>query len=119
MNTLSRLFVCLFTALVAQSALGQAWPSKPLRLIVTFPPGGTSDIAARLVGNVAVVDVRGAVEWAAGRLPGARTIGDAATSCCGVIGKAGCGAGAVAQPASANTKTTPIVATQRLMGAPL
>jgi tripartite-type tricarboxylate transporter receptor subunit TctC len=51
MTTLSRLFVCLFAALVAQSALGQAWPSKPLRLIVTFPPGGTSDIAARLVGE--------------------------------------------------------------------
>jgi tripartite-type tricarboxylate transporter receptor subunit TctC len=51
MKTLSRLLACLFAALIAQSALGQAWPSKPLRLIVTFPPGGTSDIAARLVGE--------------------------------------------------------------------
>ncbi|HEV8096466.1 MAG TPA: hypothetical protein VGP71_12100 [Burkholderiales bacterium] len=51
MKTLSRLFACLFAALIAQPALGQAWPSKPLRLIVTFPPGGTSDIAARLVGE--------------------------------------------------------------------
>lgn len=51
MKTLSRLFACLLASLIAQSALGQAWPSKPLRLIVTFPPGGTSDIAARLVGE--------------------------------------------------------------------
>jgi len=48
---LSRLFALFFAALIAQSAFGQAWPSKPLRLIVTFPPGGTSDIAARLVGE--------------------------------------------------------------------
>ena len=51
MKTLSCLFAFLFAALIAQSAFGQAWPSKPLRLIVTFPPGGTSDIAARLVGE--------------------------------------------------------------------
>ena len=51
MKTLLRILACLFAALIAQPALGQAWPSKPLRLIVTFPPGGTSDIAARLVGE--------------------------------------------------------------------
>ena len=51
MKTLSRFFAFLFAALIAQGALGQTWPTKPLRLIVTFPPGGTSDIAARLVGE--------------------------------------------------------------------
>jgi tripartite-type tricarboxylate transporter receptor subunit TctC len=51
MKTLFRLFAFLFAALIAQGALGQAWPSKPIRLIVTFLPGGTSDIAARLVGE--------------------------------------------------------------------
>ena len=37
------------TALVATSALAQQWPSRPVKLIVAYPPGGSSDLMARIV----------------------------------------------------------------------
>lgn len=37
-------------ALIGGNAFAQAWPSKPIRIIVPYPAGGTSDILARALG---------------------------------------------------------------------
>ena len=46
-----RSFAAASLAAVAVSALAQDWPSKPIRMIVPYPPGGGTDIVARIVNE--------------------------------------------------------------------
>ena len=49
-SILHRLPALVAALLLAGSALAQDWPAKPVRFIVPFPPGGSVDPLARLLG---------------------------------------------------------------------
>jgi tripartite-type tricarboxylate transporter receptor subunit TctC len=47
----ARLAVAILACSVDAAAHAQAWPSKPVRLVVPYPPGGATDVAARAVAE--------------------------------------------------------------------
>jgi tripartite-type tricarboxylate transporter receptor subunit TctC len=43
--------IALLAVAIPLAAEAQEWPSRPLRFIVPFPAGGSTDVAARLIGE--------------------------------------------------------------------
>ena len=50
LSTLIRAVCFALGALARLPAVAQQWPTKPVRFVVPFPPGGSVDPLARLVG---------------------------------------------------------------------
>jgi len=86
-------FLCV-AALASAGALAQAFPSKPVRIVVAFPAGGGTDIVARLLaprlteawGQQVIVDNRAGASGVIGTELAARSPADGATLFLGTLG---------------------------------
>ncbi|MBI2753815.1 MAG: tripartite tricarboxylate transporter substrate binding protein [Betaproteobacteria bacterium] len=84
---LARLAPLIAAVLFAAAAQAQPWPQKPVRFIVPFPPGGATDISARLVGQklsemwgqTIVIENRGGAAGGVGAAEAARAAPDGYT----------------------------------------
>ena len=85
--TLARLLSLAVALLLVGSVQAQSWPHKPVRFIVPFPPGGATDISARLVGQklsemwgqTIVIENRGGAAGGVGAAEAARAAPDGYT----------------------------------------
>jgi len=50
-RTCGRVVAALLLALTSAAATAQAWPTKPIRFVVGYAPGGVADITARLMAQ--------------------------------------------------------------------
>ncbi|MGH8639338.1 MAG: Bug family tripartite tricarboxylate transporter substrate binding protein, partial [Burkholderiales bacterium] len=72
--------LAMLCALGSGFAHAQAWPAKPVRFIVPYPPGGSTDVAARVIadkltralGEQVIVENRGGAGGAVGTAEAAR-----------------------------------------------
>jgi tripartite-type tricarboxylate transporter receptor subunit TctC len=107
MTTVRLLVAAGFAAMCALSApvQAQSYPSKPIRLIVPFPPGGSTDIIGRIVGQKLgerlgqsiVVDNRGGAGGTLGTDLAAKAAADGYTLVIGTTSTHAVAAGAYAK----------------------
>jgi tripartite-type tricarboxylate transporter receptor subunit TctC len=48
---MKKLLVLLLALAACTAAQAQSWPSRPITLVVPFPPGGSTDVTARIMGE--------------------------------------------------------------------
>lgn len=93
-RTLLHLALSAVACLGSAAVLAQAYPSQPIKLIVPYPPGGNTDIVARIyaqklserVGQPVVIDNRGGAAGALGMAIAAKAPGDGYTLVIGDLG---------------------------------
>ena len=86
--------VTVVGALAATPAVAQPYPTKPIRFIVPYPPGGNTDIVARLyaqklserLGQAVVIDNRGGAAGTLGVGQAAKSANDGYTIVIGDLG---------------------------------
>jgi tripartite-type tricarboxylate transporter receptor subunit TctC len=84
---MTRVLTTLSLLLFATLAQAQSWPQKPVKFIVPFPPGGATDISARLLGErlqeiwgqTVVIENRGGAGGGVGAAEAARATPDGYT----------------------------------------
>jgi tripartite-type tricarboxylate transporter receptor subunit TctC len=84
---LSGALVCLSGVSIAGLAYAQSWPTKPIKLIVPYPPGGGTDVIARIVqeplakelGQQVIIDNRGGAGGSIGSALAAQSPSDGYT----------------------------------------
>ena len=84
---MKRILGVVLGSLVAGTLWAQAWPQKPVKFIVPFPPGGATDISARLLGEklsqiwgqTVVIENRGGAGGGVGAAEAARATPDGYT----------------------------------------
>ncbi|MEK7231151.1 MAG: tripartite tricarboxylate transporter substrate binding protein, partial [Pseudomonadota bacterium] len=84
----------LLGALLSAGVIAQSYPTKSIRIIAPFPPGGTSDTIARILGqklteawkHQTIVDNRGGVAGSLGSAIAAKAPADGYTLLVGNVG---------------------------------
>jgi tripartite-type tricarboxylate transporter receptor subunit TctC len=87
MNKILSTLACALALASPGAVLAQAYPTKPIKLIVTYPPGGGADLMARLIapkmgealGQPVVVDNKGGASGQIGAAEVARAAPDGYT----------------------------------------
>jgi len=91
---LSMLVLVTVATIGSAPALAQPFPTKPIKMIVPYPPGGNTDIVARMysqklaerLGQPVVIDNRGGAAGAIGMAAAAKSVNDGYTLVIGDLG---------------------------------